>query len=420
MRVSRYLRHPAGGFPRKFPPPRSKSREVIGMKKIIAALLLMSLLAGCGMQPSDPESLRTFSDPETTQEYTAAEPAPSPLAEMPAEVLLWARQTLSPQAQETYDLLDAAIACHQETPVEMTSTAEDVQLALTALSMDRPEYFWFDGQASYVTTTMPVLGERISVTLSYTMTRQEAEDAMSLVEQYVNDCFFSPEMAAAQSDYDRIIAVYRYIINNTDYVLSEQDQSFLSVMTDGQGTCAGYARCFQYLMHRLDIPCTLALGYGQGGDHGWNVVSCGGQWYHVDVTWGDPVDASGAPGNSLEYTYCMLTDEQIYRTHTADPDIPLPECTATEYNYFRRAGLQMGAWDVTAYEGLMLSAVSRGESWFTVRFDQQEDYQAAMNTLIDSSGIMTVLSNCGVEIPPDGVTYSYDDVFYEFSVKISY
>lgn len=395
------------------------------MKKIISATLLMCMLAGCSLQSMDwsPDSLAPSSDPEVTAEafFTPSpEPSTSPLVELTTEPLLWARSQLTPQAQETYDLLDAAIARHQEEPVDISATAEDVQLALTALSMDRPEYFWFDGQASYLSTTMPVLGERISVTLSYTMTAEAAEAALRSVELYVNDCFSSPEVSGAQTDYDRIIGVYRYIISNTDYVLSETDQSFLSVMTSRQGTCAGYARCFQYLMHRLNIPCTLALGYSDGGDHGWNVVSCEGQWYHIDVTWGDPVDTNGGPGNSLEYTYCMLTDQEIYRSHVADPEIPLPECTATEYNYFRRSGLQMDVWDVARYENLMLSALSRGESWFTVRFDRQEDYQAAMSSLIDNSGIMTVLKNCGVEIPADGVTYSYNDDFFDFSVKISY
>lgn len=396
------------------------------MKKIITAMLLMSLLTGCSQSLDSrlpfPEQEASV-PPEGASAYNTEIPEESdqPLVQMSSEPVLWSRAQLEPQVQQTYDLLDAAIACHQESEVEISATVEEVQLALTALSMDRPEYFWFDGQASYVSSTVPILGERISVSLSYTMTKEEAQSDLQSVEQYVSACLSSPEVAAAGSDYDKIMAVYRYIINNTDYVLWESDQSFLSVMKENQGTCAGYSRCFQHLMHCLDIPCTLALGYGDGGEsHGWNVVSCEGQWYHIDVTWGDPVDAAGAPGNSLEYTYCMLTDDEIYRTHIADSDIPLPECTAAEYNYFRKSGLQMASWDVTKYESLMRTALERGEIWLTVRFDREEDYCAARSALIENSGVMTVLKNCGVEIPDDGVTYSYNDVTYEFSVKISY
>lgn len=403
------------------------------MKKKLFALMLAGILtlSGCSFSDLYPfaptESPAVSTDSHSVSEEinllnTEPPEAPTfqtPLVTVQAGIQLWAREQLSPAVQDTYDRLDAAIACHQETAVEVEASMEDVQLALSALRIDHPEYFWFDGQAAYVSTTT-LLGETVSCELSYSMTMAEAQDKLQQVEQYVSACLSSPEVAGAQSDYDKILAVYRYIINHTDYVLSETDQSFLSVMTRGQGTCAGYARCFQYLMHRLNIPCTLALGYGDSREsHGWNVVFCGGQWYHIDVTWGDPVDTDGNPGVSLEYTYCMLTDEEIFRNHIPDGVIPIPECTATEYNYYRKSGLQMTSWDSAKYEKLMRTALEREEDWLTVRFDRQEDFDAAMNALIGNSGIMTIFSNCGIPIPADGVTYSPNDTFYEFSVKIS-
>lgn len=397
------------------------------MKRKFAAVLLcaaLTLLAGCSL--TDSFSIFSSSQEETISLAALHPETPevptfqTPLLQLQSEPLLWARQQLPEELLETYDLLDQAIACHRETPVDISAEPEEIQLVLTALSMDRPEYFWFDGHASYVTTTS-LLGEQTAVELTYTIPLTQAQIALQQVEDYASRCLSSPEVAGAQTDYDRIIAVYRYIINRTDYVLSEQDQSFLTVMTKGQGTCAGYARTFQYLMHRLNIPCTLALGHGEDGEnHGWNVVYCDDSWYHIDVTWGDPVDASGTPGHSLEYTYCMLTDEEIYSTHTPDKDIPLPLCEAQTYNYYRKSGLQLSSWDSVKYETLMRSALTRGDSWLTVRFDTPEAHQAAMNALITNSGIMTILKNCGVEIPQDGVTYSHNDLYCEFSVKISY
>ena len=397
------------------------------MKRKLTAVLLcasLALLTGCGL--SDQFSIFRSSREETIALpalHTETPEAPTfqtPLLQLPVEPMLWAREQLPENLRASYDALDAAIACHQEERIQVEAAPEEIQLVLTALSMDRPEYFWFDGQASYVTTTS-LLGEQMAVELNYTMTLPEAQIALQQVESYAARCLAAPDVASAQTDYDKIIAVYRYIIEQTDYVLSEQDQSFLAVMTKGQGTCAGYARTFQYLMHRMNIPCTLALGCGEGGEnHGWNVVYCDGGWYHIDVTWGDPVDASGAPGHSLEYTYCMLTDDEIFRTHTPDGDIPLPECSDVSCNYFRKSGLQLSQWDSVKYESLMRGALERGETWLTVRFDHAEDQAAALNALITNSGIMTILRNCGVEIPQDGVTYSHNDIFYEISVKISY
>lgn len=391
------------------------------MKKKLWILLAVGALtlSGCSRGITDSSRAAIVEPERLLTEATETPTFQTPLVAEPEGKFTWARDQLEPALQETYDRLNAAISCHQESPVEVEATMDEVQLALNALRMDHPEYFWFDGQAAYV-SQQSILGEKLSCELSYTMTMQQAQEQLETVERYVSACLSSPEMVEAQDTYEKILGVYRYIINHTDYVTAETDQSFLSVMTRGQGTCAGYARTFQYLMHRLNIPCILALGYGEGGEsHGWNLVQCDGDWYHVDVTWGDPVDNLGQPGNSLEYTYFMLTDEEIFRTHTPEGDIPLPQCSGTSCNYYRRSGLQLSQWDSVKYESLMRSAMNRGDTWLTVRFDTGAELSRAMAALIDNSGIITLFSNCGLPVQSDGITYSYNDIFYEFSVKIS-
>lgn len=331
--------------------------------------------------------------------------------------LLWGRGQLTPGQQEDYDRLSQAVAVHQETAVPVESGSEEIMLVLTALRIDHPEYFWFDGEASYLQESNMLGKVRSSCTLSYTMSRGEAEGLVPLVEGYARECM--GQLGNLESDYDRILGVYRYIITRTDYVLSEKDQSFISVMADQRGTCAGYSRTFQYLMHQMGVDCTLALGTDASGEsHGWNIVKCDGQWYHVDVTWGDPVDAEGNPGTSLLYTYCMITDDEIRLDHFPDGRIPMPVCTATADNYYRRAGLQLSWWDMDAYRSLLEDAVLQGERELTVRFDTREAYDAAMAVLVDQTELMTLLMDCGVRIPEEGVSYVRDDEFYIFSVSL--
>lgn len=390
------------------------------MKKKLFAIFLAGVLplSGCGATLSaEPEPAALDSTILVPQSVQEASGLPS-VAEQEGQAM-WAREQLPTALQSTYDALDDAISRYQQTPVAVTVTPEELRLVITALGMDHPEYFWFDGQAAYVSTTTQG-EESISCELSYTMDWEDVQTTQQVLEAYVETCFSTSAVSQAQDDYETILAVYRYIIEHTDYVVEEPDQTLISVVTQGRGTCAGYARLFQYLMHQLDIPCTLALGYSQDGEsHGWNVVFCQGNWYHVDVTWGDPLDAQGQPGDTLSYTYFMLTDGEIQKTHTPEGDIPLPKCNATECNYYRKSGLQLSHWDSLSYEGLMRRAVEQQEVWFTVRFDGKEAYDRAMEALIEDSGIMTVFSNCGISVPEDGVTYSYQDTFYEISVKIS-
>ena len=390
------------------------------MKRTIpAALLLTILLTGCSLS-----SLRTeqaVSPPEQNDLYAAQTQRQAatyqPVLVPCSSPLLWARQQLAPELQAVYDLLDRAAARRSEEPVEVDATQDQVHLCLTALRADHPEYFWFDGEGTYSITSSPLLGDTTSVTLSYTLTAEEISALLPQVAAYTADCLRT--VSGAESDYEKILGVYRYLIEHTDYVLDVQDQSMICLMTQHRATCAGYAKSFQYLMHQLNIPCALALGTGKGGEnHGWNIVLCGGDWYQVDVTWGDPVDENGNPGSSLDYTYFMLTDEEMYRDHTPDPTLPVPKCTSVAYNYYRQSGLQLSAWDSVSYESLLRNAAAQEEDWLLVRFDRREDYDAAIHALIDQGGILTVLENCGLTAPDSGITYSRNDMFLEFSVQL--
>ncbi len=390
------------------------------MKRTIsAALLLTVLLTGCSLPAFRTD--QAVSPPEQNDLY-AAQTQRQAATYQPALVqcqspVLWAREQLEPDLQAVYDQLNDAAARRSDDPVEVDVTQEQLRLCLTALRTDHPEYFWFDGEGTYSITSASLLGERTSVTLSYTLSLEEIDALLPQVDAYAADCLGT--LAGAASDYEKILGVYRYLIEHTDYVLDVQDQSMISLMTSHQATCAGYAKSFQYLMHQLGIPCTLVFGTGAGGEnHGWNMVMCDGDWYQVDVTWGDPVDENGNPGSSLDYTYFMITDEEMYRDHTLDPTLPVPQCTATTYNYYRQSGLQLASWDSVSYESLLRNAAAQGDAWLLVRFDRQEDYNAAIRALIDQGGIMTVLENCGLTVPENGITYSRNDTFLEFSVQL--
>ncbi len=375
---------------------------------LLCLMILMALLTGCGTPVESAEASAAVTEFQIPL-YTDATPA-----------VLWGRQQLSAHAQAAYDDMSVAIACHQEGPLVVDADNDEIPLILTALRIDHPEYFWFDGEASFVTTTLAGHKIRTECTFSYTMPLEDIQAAHQQVQQYATACLSSPEVAGAQDDYQRILGVYRYIIGHTDYVLSETDQSIVSVMGRNQATCAGYARSFQYLMSQLGIPCTLALGQGTSGEsHGWNMVQCDGDWYQMDVTWGDPVGPDDLPGDGIQYTYFLVTDQEIYRDHTLDCDLPMPVCTATRDNYFIRSGLQYDSWDLDAFDRALGRCAQAGEEWFSVRFSNRETYDSAVNTLFRDGAIWEVLQRWDATLDSQTrVTYTQNDLFYEISVQL--
>lgn len=389
------------------------------VSRLVCTIFICTLLSGCVSVTKAQTAQSAVQVPTAQATEVVVEETAAPLYTDGSPAVLWGREQLTEHAQAAYDLMSQAIAGYQEDPVTVDADAQEVELILTALRIDHPEYFWFDGETSFVTTTYASAAVSTECTFTYTLDRAEIQAAHQQVRQYTAACLSSAALAQAESDYDKILAVYRYIIENTDYVLSETDQSILSAMSLHQATCAGYARTFQYLMNQLGIPCTLALGTdASGGAHGWNIVQCGGQWYQLDVTWGDPVTADGLPGDRTQYTYCLVTDQELYRDHTLTSDLPMPECTAVADNYFRRENLYFDTWDPDAVAEAM--ARSAESPWFDCRFSNQAAYQAAVTALFEEGQVVDLLDqSLGQDPDRTQVVYTQNDLFYEISVKLT-
>ena len=112
-------------------------------------------------------------------------------------------------------------------------------------------------------------------------------------------------------DIDAIMAVHDYLVLNTVY----DEVTYCSgsggvshyaegLLLNGMAVCSGYASTFQLLMKLADIPCEYVSNNG----HAWNMVQIDEEWYHIDVTWDDPVpDRAGI----VSYNHFMLTDAEI-------------------------------------------------------------------------------------------------------------
>lgn len=112
-------------------------------------------------------------------------------------------------------------------------------------------------------------------------------------------------------DIDAILAVHDYLIRNTTY-----DAATASAGTGGPAhyaeglllnnlaVCSGYASAFQLLMSFADINCE----YVYTDSHAWNLVQLEEEWYHIDVTWDDPVPDQ--PGTVI-YSHFMMTDAEV-------------------------------------------------------------------------------------------------------------
>ena len=93
---------------------------------------------------------------------------------------------------------------------------------------------------------------------------------------------------------EKIRVIHDYIIDHTEYDKlkydNKQDNTYKSntaygVLIQGYGTCNGYADAMAIFLNKLNI-----INYKiSNDDHIWNLVYLDGKWYHLDLTWDDPI-----------------------------------------------------------------------------------------------------------------------------------
>lgn len=106
------------------------------------------------------------------------------------------------------------------------------------------------------------------------------------------------------------LSVHDYIVTHCAYDQTLARNDGFQALVNGKSACFGYAQLYMETMKRVGIPCQIAIcdDTGDGVGHAWNVVELDGQWYHVDVTWDDPVpDIYGL----VRHDHFLKTDAQF-------------------------------------------------------------------------------------------------------------
>ncbi len=156
----------------------------------------------------------------------------------------------------------------------------------------------------------------------------------SAVEQYVSaevkdydtqmravlDKIIVPGMTDRQkvkAVHDYMVVKYRYDTDFKSGLYGNNTYAFHGLLKNGTGVCQAYAELFFLLMCYEDIECYYVTGWaknetGEYGLHAWNVVYVEDGYYHVDVTFDDPVPDTG---NKISYEYFLKTDEEMAKDH---------------------------------------------------------------------------------------------------------
>lgn len=157
--------------------------------------------------------------------------------------------------------------------------------------------------------TMPytVIG-KVDLRIIKTYTDVEIEELNKKIEEVVK------EEVKEETDERKIIKIiHDYIINNSKYDKLRADKNIIKyssntaygVLFEGYGICSGYADAMALFLNYYGIPNYKI----SSENHVWNAVFLDGKWYHLDLTWDDPMLESGE--DVIIYDYFLITTEKL-------------------------------------------------------------------------------------------------------------
>lgn len=150
--------------------------------------------------------------------------------------------------------------------------------------------------------------KRVTLKIEKAYTKEQIEEIEKVVDKIIKD-----EIKDEKDPKEIIKIVHNYIINNTKYDKARADKNIIKyystnaygALIEHYGLCGGYTDAMAIFLNRYNIPNFKVVSE----NHIWNAVELDGKWYHLDLTWDDPVLTDGT--DTLEYTFFLITTKEL-------------------------------------------------------------------------------------------------------------
>lgn len=151
------------------------------------------------------------------------------------------------------------------------------------------------------------------------LTTPEQEEVVTARVAQITAEIIAPPMG----EEEREKVIHDWVVAHVAYETAEAEDvlryTAYGALANGRAVCQGYALLGLRLLAQAGLSARIVPGLGSGEDHAWNLVRICGQWYHLDLTWDDPV-RSGPDDGLIRYDYYNRSDEELQRDHQWEAD----------------------------------------------------------------------------------------------------
>ncbi len=159
----------------------------------------------------------------------------------------------------------------------------------------------------HIETEYDSLG-KITVYIEKSYSKEKIDE----INAKVNSIYQS-EIKSSDTNEDKIKKIHNYIINNSKYDSDRSDSKIVQYDSDtaygnliqGYGLCGGYTDSMAIFLNLLGIKNYKV----SSENHVWNALYLDGKWYHLDLTWDDPITTNDT--DILEYNFFLIDTEEL-------------------------------------------------------------------------------------------------------------
>lgn len=184
-----------------------------------------------------------------------------------------------------------------------------------------PELFFVNGKASIKkwSSANGHLSKIVLMGIKYDFDATEYHVRKYKFDQVVNEAMSC--IGGIVDEAEKALKLHDFLAGLCDYdivALKDSASSYLarsaySALVRRKAVCEGYAMAYYHLMNMAGIASGYA--HGIGISHIWNYVRVNGNWYHVDVTWDDPVyKGIGRIGKRISHENFLMSDKKAKET----------------------------------------------------------------------------------------------------------
>ena len=165
-----------------------------------------------------------------------------------------------------------------------------------------------------ITTKTNYFGKiELSIEKNYTDT--QIRKIERTVEQLIDDL-----ITASMSDVEKIKTIHDFILKNASYdndfltnVSPYQSNIAYGPLFEGEAICSGYSDLMSIFLEKMGYKNYKVSSL----NHVWNYVYVNNEWFHLDLTWDDPI-VTNSVNYVILHNYFLITTAELEAKKTAE------------------------------------------------------------------------------------------------------